>query len=481
MQKRPLQVTVQAPDTAPQGSERLPLERTMSSSTKQSGTSIRAFLLMWGGQAFSLLGSQLVQFALIWWLTTETGSATVLAMASLVGLVPQVVLGPFVGVLVDRWNRRRTMILADSLVALATVGLAFFFWQGAATPAHVFVVLFLRALGSSFHWPAMQSSTVLMVPEEHLMRIQGLNQTLQGGLNIASAPLGALLLEIMPVQGILAIDVATAVIAILPLLFIHVPQPEDAAAPVDGETAARAFWRDMRSGLRYVWSWPGMLFLMAMAALINLVLTPAFSLMPLLVTDHFQGGALQLGWLNSAVGAGVIGGGLLLGAWGGFSRRTTTVFAGLIGMGTAVALLGIVPGHLFLPAVAAIFVAGLMQAMVNGPIHTLFQLMVAPAMQGRFFTLVGSLSAGMAPLGLMLAGPIADWLGVRTWYVAGGMVTAVLGLASFFIPLVRDLEDQDVRPAPASLAPDIPVDVYYQRSQSNILKCLKVQGEQTRK
>jgi DHA3 family macrolide efflux protein-like MFS transporter len=413
---------------------------------------------MWSGQAVSLLGSQLVQFALIWWLTTETGSATVLAMASLVGLVPQVLLGPFVGVFVDRWNRQRTMILADSVVALATVGLAFFFWQGTATLAHVFVVLFLRALGSSFHWPAMQSSTILMVPEEQLMRIQGLNQTLHGGLNIASAPLGALLLELMPVQGILAIDVATALVAILPLLFIHVPQPEDAAAPVDGETAVRAFWRDMREGLRYVWSWPGMLFLMATAALINLVLTPAFSLMPLLVTDHFNGGALELGWLNSAVGAGVIGGGLLLGAWGGFSRRVYTIFAGLVGMGTAVALLGFIPDDLFLAAVAIIFVAGMMQAVVNGPIHALFQAMVAPAMQGRFFTLVGSLSAGMAPLGLILAGPIADWLGVRAWYVAGGMVTAVLGLASFFIPLLRELEEQGVRPAPPAMAPEIPLD-----------------------
>ncbi len=166
-----------------------------------------AFFTIWGGQALSLLGSQLVQFALIWYLTVLTRSATVLATAALVGILPNIFLGPFIGALVDRWNRRKVMLAADSLVALATMVLAVLFAFNLIEIWHIYLVLFLRALAGTFHNNAMSASTSLMVPVEILTRVQGLNQMLNGGLNIAAAPLGALLLELLPMQGILAIDV----------------------------------------------------------------------------------------------------------------------------------------------------------------------------------------------------------------------------------------------------------------------------------
>src|SRR4030066_1615060 len=168
------------------------------------------FFSIWTGQAFSLFGSQLVSFTVIWWLTQTTGSATVLATASLVGLLPQVILGPLTGALVDRWSRRLTMIVADGIIALATVILAVLFALGHVQIWQVYALLFVRSVCGGFHWPAMQASTTLMVPNEQFSRIQGLNQMLQGGMNIASAPLGALLLALLPMEGILAIDVFTA-------------------------------------------------------------------------------------------------------------------------------------------------------------------------------------------------------------------------------------------------------------------------------
>src|SRR4030043_174967 len=183
------------------------------------------FFTIWTGQAFSLFGSQLVSFAVIWWLTQTTGSATVLATASLVGLLPQVILGPISGTLVDRWSRRLTMIVADGLIALATIVLAILFALGHVQIWQVYLLLFIRSVCGGFHWPAMQASTSLMVPKEHLARIQGLNQMLQGGMRIDSAPLGALLLVLLPMQGILAIDVFTAMLAVIPLFFFQVPQP----------------------------------------------------------------------------------------------------------------------------------------------------------------------------------------------------------------------------------------------------------------
>ena len=138
----------------------------------QSGKWKIPFFAVWTGQAFSLLGSQLVQFALIWWLTKTTGSATVLATASLVGLLPQVIVGPLAGAFVDRWNRRITMIVADFLVALATLGLIFLFYTGMVQVWHVYLIMLLRATAGGFQWPAMQASTSLMVPKENLSRIQ---------------------------------------------------------------------------------------------------------------------------------------------------------------------------------------------------------------------------------------------------------------------------------------------------------------------
>ena len=132
---------------------------------------------IWGGQALSILGSQLVQFALVWYLTVQTGSATVLATASLVGTLPQVIVGPFVGTLVDRSNRRWTMLLADSVITLATIVLAILFALDRVAIWHVYMVMLVRSLGGSFHSSAMSASTSLMVPVENLTRVQGVIQS----------------------------------------------------------------------------------------------------------------------------------------------------------------------------------------------------------------------------------------------------------------------------------------------------------------
>src|SRR5262245_26409290 len=140
----------------------------------------RPFFTIWTGQAFSLFGSALVQFALIWWLTQKSGSATVLALATLAGMLPMILIGPFAGALVDRWNRRIIMMAADAVIALFTLLLVYLFATGAVQIWHVYVILAVRAVGGAFHFPAMSASTPLMVPDDQLTRVGGLNQTLQG-------------------------------------------------------------------------------------------------------------------------------------------------------------------------------------------------------------------------------------------------------------------------------------------------------------
>ena len=408
------------------------------------------FFTIWGGQALSLLGSQLVQFALIWWLTKTSGSGTVLAIASLFGLVPHVILGPFVGTLVDRWNRRVTMILADAGSALAIVVLAVLFALGQAQIWHIYILMFIRSVAGAFHSNAMMASTSLMVPKQHLARIQGLNQMLWGGMSVFSAPLGALLLEVMPLQGILAIDVVTALMAIVPLFFIAVPQPERLTT-LASNAGKSSFWQDFVSGLKYVWGWPGLLLICLMAMQINFLLNPAFSLLPLVVTKHFNGEAIQLATLESLSGIGVIAGGLVLSAWGGFKRRILTAMTGVIGLGLGCLIMGLLPPSAFTWAVVAMFIVGFVNPITNGPLLAAVQAVVAPDMQGRVFSLISSLAAATSPIGLLIAGPVSDWLGPQAWFIIGGIVTLLTGITAFFIPAVMRFEDGRGDDAPVEL------------------------------
>lgn len=394
------------------------------------------FFIIWGGQALSILGSQLVQFALIWYLTIQTGSATVLATASLAGMLPNVVLGPFIGTLVDRWNRRRIMMLADSLVAMATIVLAVLFALDMAQVRQIFAVIFIRSLAGTFHSNAMNASTSLMVPVEHLTRIQGLNQMLNGGLNVISAPLGALLLGLLSMQGILSIDVVTALFAVLPLVFIHIPQPEQNAANAKRSTV----WLDFKAGLRYIISWPGLLIIGLMTVGINFTIIPAFSLLPLMVKDYFGGNAVHLSWVESAMGAGMIAGGALLGIWGGFSRKILTSMIGLMGMGAGTLILALAPSSAFYLAVGGALLIGFMSPITMGPFFAIIQSTVEPEMQARIFSLLNSIGTGIAPLGLMIAGPVADRVGIQAWFLLGGILCIFMAAAGLFIPAVMNVE-----------------------------------------
>ena len=407
------------------------------------------FFTIWTGQALSLLGSQLVQFAIIWYLTVETGSATVLAMVSMVALLPGVFLSPFIGALVDRWNRRRIMMTADFLIALLTLALTLLFFFDRVEVWHIYTVIFLRSIGGYFHRPAMTATTSLMVPKEHITRIQGINQTLNGGLNIISAPLGAALLAILPMHSIMMIDVVTALLAVVPLIFIMVPQPERISAE-NGEKPS--YFQDLKEGMRYVMSWPGLLIILLMAALINFLLSPATSLLPLLVKDHFGGEAALLGSLNATLGVGVIVGGALLGAWGGFKRRVVTAMTGLIGIGVGTLIMGTIPGTAIWLAFVAFAIMGVMMPITNGSIGGIMQVVVKPEMQGRVFTLAGSLAMAMTPIGLAIAGPLSDALGIQTWFVVGGVVSALLGLIGFMIPAVMKIEERQWSAVPEEAA-----------------------------
>ncbi len=406
------------------------------------------FFTIWTGQAFSLFGSSLVQFALVWYLTQETGSATVLATASLFGLLPQILLGPIAGTYVDRSSRRVVMILADGAIALVTLTLAGLFWMGQVQVWHIYLVLMIRSAGSAFHWPAMSASTSLMVPKEQLSRIAGFNQTLQGLVNIVAPPVGALLISVLPTQGVLMIDVGTALMAILPLFFISVPQPPRAQSNAATPEPESSFWADMRAGFAYMAAWPGLLAIAGMATLLNFLMAPTSALLPLVVTKFFGLGALELGSLDSFFGIGMILGGVTLGAWGGFKKKIATSLTGIAVTSFGILAIGFAPAGMFWIVLAAMFLVGFTMPIVNGPIHALFQTVVAPEMQGRVLGLINSAAMAMMPLSMLIAGPVADTFGIKTWFWFAGFANLAVALIAFFVPAIMNVESNHRHAAP---------------------------------
>jgi DHA3 family macrolide efflux protein-like MFS transporter len=416
----------------------------MPNSEQRSPNWQAPFFTIWIGQQISLIGTSAVRFVILWWLTEQTGRALVLTTAMIVMVVPQAIVALVAGAYVDRWNRRVVMLVADATVALASLWLAYLFWRGEQQIWHVYVVILIRSVGLAFHLPAMAASTSLMVPEKHLARVAGLNQTIAGLINLIGQPFGALLLAFLPLHGAILVDVATALPAILPLFVIHIPEPrrgkeEPSAGPKP------SIWSDVLEGVRYVRDWPGAPYLLGMALVVYFVLSPSAALPSLLIFKHFGGGAAEFSWFEMAWGSGVLLGGLFLGAWGGFKRRIYTSMMGLTVLGLGLALIGVAPPTMFWLAVVGNFLAGFMNSLTVGPISAVLQAHVEPDMQGRVFTLV-SISGAMGIVSLAIAGPVADHIGVQPWYLFGGLVCMLIGIGALFVPAIVNVEQgRDVR------------------------------------
>ena len=394
------------------------------------------------------MGSRLVRFALIWWLTETTGSATVLATATTATVLPMIFLGPFAGVLVDRWPRKWVLIISDGSTAVFTAVLSLLFWLGVAQPWHVFLILFLRSVGDAFQTPAMSSTTPLMVPKSQLARVAGMNSTLQGILSFATPPLGALLLAALKVRGVLPLDIITAIMAVLPLFFVPVPS---APGKAQGR-GARAVLRDLGEGLRYIWRWPGLRQMTTSSILWGLSMTPVFSFTPLLVTERFGGGALELGWLSSAFGIGMLAGGVILGATGGFKRRMATSVTGTWTMGLGRLLVALAPPDAIWLAIVGQALSGVGMAAHGSGIRAAQQAAVAPEVQGRYFAVNMSVATAVTPISLGIAGPLADAWGVRPFWFMAAAIAAVIGLIRRFTPGIYRLEDGS-RPLETAAAP----------------------------
>jgi DHA3 family macrolide efflux protein-like MFS transporter len=272
-----------------------------------------------------------------------------------------------------------------------------------------------------------------------------MNQTLQGAMNVLAPVMGALLLGVIPIQGILLIDVGTALLAVLPLIFIPIPQPT-VSKTISGEqlTETPTFGQELKAGLQYVWNWPGLRIMIIMATVSNFMTIPAMSFIPLVVTQHFGLSVLEVGWMGTTQGIGLLTGGLLLVTWGGFKKRMLTTLPAVILMGIGLTFIGLAPKDLLAFALVGNLIFSFMRPIIDGSIFAMLQAIIPPEKQGRVLSIILSGSAASAFGGLLIAGPVVDATSLPLWFITAGVVCIAVGLSGFMVPALLHIEERRI-------------------------------------
>ena len=397
----------------------------------------RDYFTILGGQAVSLITSGILQMALIFYITDKTDSAMMLSIASLAGFLPYGVLGPFIGVLVDRHSHKAVMILADMAIAAAGAALGVAALYTELQIWMIMVALFARSLGAAFHSPALGAATPLLVPQEKLVKFGGYSQSLQSLSYIASPALGALLYAAWDMSAIIALDVGGAVIASAAVALVHIPRPA-AQDAVKGR-----FFREMIQGFAILGQHRGLLALLWVGAVYLLIYMPINALYPLMSMGHFGGSPMHASIAEMTFAAGMVAGGFILGLWGGFKKRTVTIFASILLMGVALVVSGMLPPGGFLAFAVCCLAMGFSAPFYSTVQTAMFQQMIEPQYLGRVFSLTGGLLSLVMPLGLVISGLLADRIGVPLWFLVSGVLIAGTAFLILVLKPIRQLDIQN--------------------------------------
>ncbi|MCL2655424.1 MAG: MFS transporter [Coriobacteriia bacterium] len=396
----------------------------------------RLLIALLGGQAVSTITSGAAGWAVIWYLTVTTGDPLILSLASVAYFLPPALLGPFIGPLIDRFDRRMIMIVSDLFTALvmALLALAVFF-KVSSVPL-IFVALVLRSVGVAFHDPALQAAAPLLVPPKHLGRVGAITQSIIGVSYIGAPALGIFVYTTFGLHTGVALDVVGATVACLILAFIKLPEVPAA------RRSSQHFWLEFRRGLRTIRLTRGLLLFIIIIAAGNFFYFPVASLAPLMTAQHFGGTGYQAALVEAIFGTSFFVASLLVGVWGGGKKLVRAVFLGVIGTGAFFAIGGLLPRtgfRLFLVAIAGM---GIAESLYAGLINPIIQHNVAPQELGRVMTVYTSLASITAPAGLLVAGVLAERTGVPAILVISGVALVMLGAGALAIPQLRPLNHQ---------------------------------------
>ena len=387
-------------------------------------------VLFIASQTISLLGSSLVQYAIMWHITLNTKSGVMMTIFIICGFLPTFFLSPFAGVWADRYNRKTIIILADLFIAVTTLFMAILFKLGYQSMGLLFVMSAFRAIGSGIQNPAVGAFIPQIVPEDKLTKVNGANGSIQAVITLVSPMVGGALLTMSTLEAIFLIDVFTAAAAVLTLLlFLKVPAHAKAQ-----EVQESSYFKDLHEGIVYIWNHSYVKKYFIFCAVFFFMLAPIAFLTPLQVTRSFGSDVWRLTAVEVAFSIGMILGGVVIASWGGFSNRIYTMALASFVTGICTLALGVVP--LFWIYLSIMGIVGTTIPLFNTPSTVLLQEKVEADFLGRVFGVLNMIASSMMPLGMLVFGPIADAVKIEWMLIGTGFVMFVQG---FFLIGSKDL------------------------------------------
>lgn len=393
---------------------------TVKSNLKENW--LKNIILFLSSQTITLFGSSLVQYAIMWHITLKTESGLMMTLYILCGFIPTFILSPVAGVWADRYNRKILIVLADGLIAVATLILATLFLMGYDATWLLFVIAAVRAFGTGIQMPAVGAILPQIVPQDKLTKVNGANGSIQAIIMFLSPMVAAGLLGFTTIEVIFFIDVITAMIGIgTLLLFVKVAVHEKAA-----ERQTTGYLDDFKLGVQYVNNHKFLKIFFIFLAIFFVLMAPASFLTPLQVTRSFGDDVWRLSATEIAFSIGMMAGGGIIASWGGFQNKIKTLgFASVI-MGICTFALGVVPNFWVYLSFMALF--GVAMPILNTPATVLLQEKVEEAYLGRVFGVMGMISTSMMPLGMLIFGPIADLIKIEWMLIGTGLLIIILAI-----------------------------------------------------
>jgi DHA3 family macrolide efflux protein-like MFS transporter len=372
--------------------------------------------LFLSSQAFSLLGTMLVQYAITWYITLETKSGIMITISIICGFLPSFFISPFAGVWADRFNRKALIIVSDAFIALSTLALAIIFIAGYKAIWLLFVASAIRSFGSGIQMPSVGAILPQLAPQDKLMKINGVNSSIISGITLVSPLISGALLSFTAIEIIFFIDVVTAAVAIaILILLLHIPVLAKAA---DGQKTG--YFKDIKEGLTYINKHSFVKTIFIFNAIYFVLVSPLSFLTPLQVARSFGDEVWRLSVLEAAFSLGMMAGGLIIAAWGGFKNRLYTMVGSNLIVAFCTFSLGIIPNYIIYAVIVALI--GLVLPMFNTPFTALLQEKVEGDFLGRVFGVMNMIACSIMPLSMLLYGPLADIVKIE-WML---IVTAIL-------------------------------------------------------
>lgn len=404
--------------------------------------------LFLAGQTASLFGSMIVQYAVMWYVTLETGSGLALALYALAAFGPQGLVSVFGGTLADRINRRVLVMTADAIIAATTLALALIMMSGITELWIILLAVGVRSLGAGVQTPAVTAMIPQITPPDQLLRINGLFGTVQSAMQLLAPALAAAVFGIWGIVPTFFIDVATAVIGIALLAFVRVPSLERM------ESGQTSYFADLAEGARFIVGNGVVRWLLVVFAFIFLLIVAPSFLTPLLVVRSFGEEPWMLAALEIAFGVGMLIGGALIATVLAKRSRAALIVVSTFGFGVLTLAMGFTYNLWIFYAL--MLLVGLIVPWFSAPFMTLFQQVVTPDKHGRVFSYVGIVMALATPIGMVVFGPIADVISVQALLVIAGIVTIAVMTAAFLAPSGRAALRAAREPAPEEPAPEEP-------------------------